>query len=467
MMADDMGMGDVGYYGLNDRGVTVLTPHLDNMSTNGLRLDRFYAQAPVCSPTRGSCLSGRHPFRYGIWQANQGSLRPEEIALPTILKEHAGYTSAHFGKWHLGALNTSPSYSASGMDFSPPSRHGFDEWFSVHHSVKTYDPYGTDGVPGGTSDAYTGDDNENNPYFTQNPDTNDWNGVEHTAPLFGDTSEYLVDRAIPFMSNAVTQGKPFLVCLWFHTPHKDLDASADDQALYAGDSDSEKRYYGAITAMDRQIGRVRTWLLTNGIADNTLLWFTCDNGETGGSSGPFRGAKRHLFEGGIRVPTVLEWPMKIASPRVTPMPASTSDYFYTCLDAAGIDYSDTRPRDGISLLPLIENRMDRRPGTLAFQSHGTSVIMNQEFKAMLVRTGAYSDGLAQSSGFPLDQWFLIDIVNDPYETTDVSATHPAALQALSEEYDAWNETCRDSYNGDDYGIPGYDPGGTYKENADL
>ena len=147
MMADDMGMGDVGYYGLNDRGVTVLTPHLDNMSTNGLRLDRFYAQAPVCSPTRGSCLSGRHPFRYGIWQANQGSLRPEEIALPTILKEHAGYTSAHFGKWHLGALNTSPSYSASGMDFSPPSRHGFDEWFSVHHSVKTYDPYGTDGVP--------------------------------------------------------------------------------------------------------------------------------------------------------------------------------------------------------------------------------------------------------------------------------------------------------------------------------
>jgi len=470
MMADDMGVGDVGYYGWNDNGNTVLTPNLDTMAATGLRFDRFYAQSPVCSPTRGSCISGRHAFRYGIWEANVGQLRGEEITLPEILKTHAGYTCGHFGKWHLGALNENPIYSSNGMGFSPPSLHGFDEWFSVHSAVKTYDPYGTDGLPGGTDDGYTGDDDDNNPYFTPNPDTNNLNGVEYTQPLRGDTSEIIMDRAIPFMESAVNQGKPFLSCIWFHTPHKDLDASPEDQALYPNGSDGEKKYYGSITAMDRQIGRLRAWLRDKGIEDNTLLWFTCDNGQTTGSSGPYLGAKRHLFEGGIRVPTVLEWPKKIPAHRTTDVLGSTSDYFLTHLDVAGIDYADPHLRDGFSLLPVIEGTLTSRPGAIGFQSHGMSVLMTQQYKAAYVRPGAYSDGLTEGLGYPLDEWLLFDMtLPDPYqiERTNIAAANAALVAGMAAEYESWNDSCRDSYYGADYDIPDYDPGKDYREDAGL
>lgn len=331
MMADDMGMGDVNYYAGTAFDSTqaglMKTPNLDAMAASGLRWDRFYSQSPVCSPTRASCLTGRHPFRIGIWQANKGGLRAEEITLPQILRDYGGYATGHFGKWHLGRFVTHTDWGqATGMDYAPPWERGFDENFSVMHAVVTYDPYGESGLPGGS---------DYNPYFTGNQ--------EYRDTLFGDTSKLMLDRAIPFMQSAIDDEKPFFVCLWFNSPHKVVDASADDRALFSEESENFQAYAGTIYAMDREIGRLRTWLAEQGIADNTLLWFTTDNGPTGqGSPGPFLGSKRTLYEGGIRVPTVMEWPAKVPTPRVVDAVACTSDYFHTCLDAAGIDYTDTR-----------------------------------------------------------------------------------------------------------------------------
>lgn len=116
IMADDLGIGDVGYTGFNQ---SIETSHLDAISKSGIRFDRFYSQSPVCSPTRGSCMTGRHPFRYGIFEANVGHLRPHEITLPQILKD-AGYATAHFGKWHLGALLPPELDNSSGMQDANP-----------------------------------------------------------------------------------------------------------------------------------------------------------------------------------------------------------------------------------------------------------------------------------------------------------------------------------------------------------
>jgi len=461
MMADDMGPGDVGYYGWNDTmSDPVLTPHLDTMASSGLRFDRFYAQSPVCSPTRGSCISGRHAFRYGIWEANQGGGRVEEITLMDVLKEHGGYVTGHFGKWHLGRMVEHDDWGQAGrMDYFTPAHAGFDEWFSVVHSVKTYDPYGPAGVddpfdPNGSKDV-----KDYNPYFH--------NGVEYTNTLFGDTSEIIMDRAIPFMDSAVNQGNPFLACIWFHTPHKDLDASAADQALYPSGSDGEKKYYGSITAMDRQIGRLRAWLRAKGIENNTLVWFTTDNGQTTGSSGPYLASKRHLYEGGIRVPTVLEWPDRVPTNRTTDFLASTSDYFLTHLDAAGIDYADPHPRDGISLISCIEGSMTARTNAIAFQSHSASVMMNQDYKAMKVRTGAYSDNFTLNQGYPLDEWLLFDMtLTNQYliERTNIASNNAAVVASLTAEYDLWNLSCSNSYHGVDYDDP-FTASGDYKGQA--
>jgi len=134
LMADDLGMGDVGYTGFNPY---VETPSLDAMARSGIRFDRFYSQSPVCSPTRGSVLTGRHPFRYGIFEANVGCLRGEETAIPELLSQE-GYRSGHFGKWHLGRIND--TCHVKKMCPADPFTFGYNYYFATHHSIATYNP---------------------------------------------------------------------------------------------------------------------------------------------------------------------------------------------------------------------------------------------------------------------------------------------------------------------------------------
>jgi len=415
-MSDDHGWGDVGYNG----HPVLKTPNLDRMSKQGLRFDRFYAGAPVCSPTRASCLTGRHPYRQGIPWANEGHLRDAEINLAEVLK-HEGYATGHFGKWHLGTLTKETVDARRGgrerwlNHYAPPWEHGFDECFSTESACPTYwregyyDKYGV---------RY-------------------WTGPEELVPeseLRGDDSRIVMDHALEFIDSSVRNDKPFLAGVWFHAPHTPVLSDSPDTDGY----DEHENYYGCISAMDEQMGRLRAELERLGAADNTMLWFCSDNGPIPpGRKGDLKGRKKSLHEGGVRVPGLLVWPEKIRKNRVVDMPCSTSDYFPTILEVLGIPLPDPdRPYDGISLLPLLEGRMSRRPQPIGFESQRQTALIDERYKIYSRNKGK--------------RYEMYDLVEDPGENTDISEQHPELFQSMIKTLEQWRESCRQSWKGADY-----------------
>jgi arylsulfatase A-like enzyme len=426
-MCDDLGWGDVGYHGTSS---PVKTPYLDAMAANGLQFGRFYAGAPVCSPTRGSAITGRHPYRYGIRHANVGRMKPEEITIAEALKP-LGYRTGHFGKWHMGTLTTQIKDSNRGgpkstKEYSPPWKNGFDVCYSTEAKVPTWDPMRE---PGTT--AFYGTH-----YWKQ-----DGSFVDPDSPeLKGDDSRVIMDNAVPFIRDAVKQQTPFLVVIWFHTPHKPIVAGPKHKAMYANLSEDKQAYYGCITAMDEQVGRLRKELRDLGVADNTLLWFTSDNGPengTPGTTGGFRARKRSLYEGGVRVPGLLEWPGRIKAHRTTQVPCVTSDYFPTVMEVLG--YTPTKavePVDGVSLVPLIDGKMDQRPVPIGFQSQKQRSLTDNRHKL-------YSGNNGKS-------YELYDLIDDPYEKNDIAAAHSAIVASLKKTLEEWIGSCQRSNAGNDY-----------------
>ena len=428
-MADDLGWGDPGFNG----NAIIKTPHLDSMAKAGLRFTRFYSGAPVCSPTRGSCLTGRHPYRYGIFFANAGHMRKQEITLAEALKTQ-GYTTGHFGKWHLGTLTIVEKDSNRGgpknaEHYSPPWENGFDVCFSTEAKVPTWNP-----MKKPESDE---------PYGTYY-----WkrDGTKAMENLDGDDSRVLMDRAVPFVRNAVSERKPFFAVVWFHAPHLPVVAGSKYRAMYSRYSKDEQHYYGCITALDEQMGRLRGELRALGVADNTMVWFCSDNGPEGkdgkqgrtrGSAGPFRGRKRSLFEGGVRVPGLLEWPARIEAGRVTDIPCSTCDYFPTALDVLGFRMKgQPEPVDGVSLLPLIDGEMTERPQPIGFESRNQVSLTDNRYKIY--------------SGDQGSTYMLFDLLEDPGETRDLAAEKPRIVKAMKTRLDTWRASCKDSLAGEDY-----------------
>ena len=242
-MTDDQGWGDVGYNG----HPVLRTPHLDQMAREGIRFDRFYAGAPVCSPTRGSCLTGRHPYRYGIPFANVGHLKREEITLADALKTQ-GYVTGHFGKWHLGTLTTKIKDGNRGgpdhpEEYAPPWDNGFDQCYTTESKVPTYWHEGV--------------------YETFG--THYWTGPDDMVPadeVLGDDSALMMDQALPFIREAVAAEQPFFTVIWFHTPHLPVVSAPPFTDGYTEHAD----YYGCITAMDEQVGRLRHALSELGVS---------------------------------------------------------------------------------------------------------------------------------------------------------------------------------------------------------
>jgi len=427
-MTDDQGWGDTGYNG----HPILKTPTLDAMARTGIRFDRWYSGAPVCSPTRGSAITGRHPYRYGIFFANVGHMRKQEITLAEALKTQ-GYVTGHFGKWHLGTLTTRIKDSNRGRPgdtrhYSPPWDNGFDVCFSTEAKVPTCDPM----LKPGTQQPY-------GTYY--------WDGPEHrvTDNLEGDDSRIIMDRAVPFIQKAAKAGKPFLAVIWFHTPHLPVVAGPKHRKLYADQPEGAQHYLGCITAMDEQMGRLRRELRSLGIAEDTMLWFCADNGPEGrkktptnGSAGPLRGRKRSLYEGGVRVPGLLEWPAKVTKPRVVTTPCSTCDYFPTVLDLLGFQMKgQPEPLDGVSLLPLIEGTMAERPRPIGFESSGQVALIGNRYKI-------YGKGKSP-------RYQLYDLLEDPGEKHDLAADKPEIVKQMATTLAAWRASCKDSLAGKDYG----------------
>jgi len=423
-MSDDQGWGDVGYNG----HPYLKTPHLDQMHREGITFTRFYSAAAMCSPTRGSCYTGRNPYRFGITFAMKGKLEEKEIPITTVLKKQ-GYRTGHFGKWHLGTLTKNKGDQKRWGAFSktplkyycPPWERDVDVCFVTESKVPTWDPL-LDPGNAKTKTAPTGKPYGND-YFV-GP------GKTVTDNMKGDDSRVIMDRVLPFIQQSVDNKKPFLAVVWFHTPHSPVVGGDTYKKMYGDRPENEQHYYACITALDEQVGRLRTELKRLGVADNTMLWFCSDNGPARqgsprhvGSAGHLSGYKLSINEGGIRVPGLLVWPDKIKKPFQIATPCVTSDYFPTILDALGIPLATDRDYDGESLLPLITQQTTQRHKPIGFlnKNANEAVWMAERYK--LIST-AKKDS-------------IYDIIKDPAEKTDLSNTVPNIKKKMKSELSQW------------------------------
>jgi len=366
IMADDLGWGDTGFNG----NEFIQTPNLDQMAEAGAVMTRFYSASPVCSPTRASCLTGRNPYRMAIPNANSGHMPKSETTIAEVLREN-GYATGHFGKWHLGTFTNEikdANRGKAGNDsyISIPTDNGFDRFFSTESKVPTWDPRKKPkkfDIEKGESLRYgwlARSDEESVEYGTRY-----WTGLNEEAkvPMTGDDTEIIMNEAMEFIVENVENDQKFFAVIWTHTPH--LPVVVDESSIkdYPNIPYEEQLYYGCITNLDSQMGRLWAQLKELDIKDNTIIFFCSDNGpeiNTPGSAGSFRGRKRDLYEGGLRVPAFCIWPEKIEAGTSIDFPSFTSDYYPTILEILDIENPHSNTLDGTSLLsPLSGGEKDR------------------------------------------------------------------------------------------------------------
>lgn len=401
VMADDQGWGQTSYY----NHPFLKTPHMDAMAANSLRFDRFYAGGPVCSPTRASVLSGRNHNRTGVW--NHGApFRLQEKTIAQALKNF-GYKTGHFGKWHLNGIR-GPGVPVLGEDVTSPGALGFETWLTVTN------------------------------FFDIDP-VMSRNGV--FEELKGDSSEVIVDEALKYMKT--NKDNSMLVVIWYGSPHEPFVASERDRADFKGMPDNVQHHYGEIVAMDRSLGTLRKGLRELDIADNTLLWYCSDNGGLPAFSpvavGGLRGHKTTIWEGGLRVPGIIEWPRIIKKSRIIQHPAGVVDIFPTVLDILGEDLSSMlKPHDGMSLLPIIHgDTSGKRPKAMGFHSDGRSAIVDNDFKLVIqnIQSGVFE---------------LYDLIKDPTETENILYDNPNKAAELIQKFTTFNASVEASIRGEDY-----------------
>jgi len=441
-MADDQGWGDMAYNG----HPVLKTPNFDAMAASALRFDRFYAAAPVCSPTRGSVMTGRHPNRFGCFKWGH-TLRPQEITIAEALKT-AGYVTGHFGKWHLGSVRKGSPVN--------PGASGFDEWFSA-------------------------------PNFFDNDPILSREGI--AVQTKGESSMVTVDAALEFIEKHSGGRQPFLAVVWFGSPHGPHQAIEEDRVVYNDQDKKLQHFYGEITGMDRAFGKLRKGLRTLGIDKNTILWYCSDNGglpKVGTTGG--RGNKGNIYEGGLRVPAILEWPVRISNPRATEVPCNTSDIYPTLLEITGVRMKNQPPLDGTSLVALIENKMKTRPKPMGFWDHPTRGISTPSKKWMSELLEVQKAGKESSETFrlrldagkitmqyPEDSfpghaaWLdwpwklhriqdkkgkvkleLYNLAEDPAEQKDLVTQDTDRVSSMKFQLEAWLTSVVRSLNGKDY-----------------
>ena len=437
VMTDDQGWGDVEFAqelspnptNPGDRTFPghprLKTPELAAMAQAGLQCDRFYSACAVCSPTRGSFVTGRHHRRLGIEHANSSHLFNRELTIAEVASS-IGYETGHFGKWHLGTMdksvhpidrNRGGTSRATGVsEFSTPWNNAYDTTFATESKTNTFNP--TDLSP--TTHYWTG--------FEQFLETTD-------PELDGDDSRIVMDRVVPFIESSVTEGTPFMATIWFHTPHKPyniLDV-ATLQEFYSSSeinqlSNNQRNYYAALTAMDKQMGRLRAELRRLGIENDTILLFTSDNGpengvpevagnssSTGIASGNLRGRKRDLYEGGVRVPT--EWPSQISPNTSTHALGGVIDLLPTLMDVWELQLPDDRPLDGESYLAVLKGEPWQRTNSMKFD-------YNFDAQRSIISADGQFKAIRNSRNGP---WELFDLIADPKESTNLASSNSAKL----------------------------------------
>jgi arylsulfatase A-like enzyme len=301
---------------------------------------------------------------------------------------------------------------------------GFDEWVSADNFFDLDPVLGRNGVP---------------------------------EKFHGDRSDITTDEALKFIRRQAGAGKSFLAVVWFGSPHVPHQALPADKAAYRALPEKEQNYYGEITAVDRSVGRLRAALRELRVADNTLLWYCSDNGGHEGpkSTGNLRGQKGTLWEGGLRVPGLVEWPARIPTPFVSETPCSTLDIYPTVLEATGaVAQKQIQPLDGLSLVPLFERKTESRGKPLPFCAHGRNrsshaALLDWPYK-LHTNPAAGRAKKGKKGGDALPAVLLYDVAKDPQETTDLAAQQPERVAKMTAALEAWKTSVEKSLAGADY-----------------
>ncbi len=406
ILADDLGYADLGCTGAVDaQGHPADTsPHLDRLAREGLVFTRGYANSAVCSPTRFALITGRWQYRLrGAAEEPLPTLRgdkvlglpPEHPTLPSLLRQ-AGYRTALVGKWHLG-----------GPPECGPRLSGYDEFFGFH---------------AGGADYFAHCDPRGRPDLWEN---------ETPVTRDGYLTDLFSQRAVDFIDRQDAD-RPFLLSLHYNAPHwpwLSRDDRAESQRLQGQgrhvDGGSLETYQRMVHHMDEGIGQVMQALERRGLADDTLIVFTSDNGgERFSNNWPFVGQKMDLLEGGIRVPLIARWPARIAAGGRSDTPVITMDWTRTFVEAAGTAADPAHPFDGESLLPLFADPAwnPGRPLFWRMKHRAQRAMIDGDWKYLEM------DG----------HRYLFNVTQDPRERANLRDRQPHRLQAMMERWRAWD-----------------------------
>lgn len=398
-LTDDLGWGDLACYGHPE----IKTPHLDHFATEGVRFTQCYSACGVCSPSRAAILTGRTPYRNGVFRwipaGSKIHLPTSEITIAELLKAK-GYDTCHAGKWHLNGKFNSP-------DQPQPDDHGFDHWLATQNNASPHH---------------------------MNPVNYVRNG-EALGRMEGASAVLASDEAIGWLAAREDKETPFFITVWTHEPHLPIESAPEYMAPYAHLDDANLRqHHGNITQLDAAFGRLMAAIDKQGYRDNTFVIFTSDNGPEGngnngrtrGSTGGLRERKRSDFEGGIRVPGIVRYPDGFAASNIKPgsesaIPVIGSDIFATACELADILLPDDRIIDGTSLLPALSGQTLTRSQPLYWRTHISSPDC---------RVALRVDDWKIVGDSTLTNFLLFDLGADPQEKNNLASSEPEVFERM-------------------------------------
>lgn len=421
VMTDDQGYWDTGATG----NPHIDTPNMDRIAADGVQLNRYYA-APVCAPTRAGMMTGRYCLRTGLYNTRFGgdTLGKEEITVAQLLSK-AGYRTGLFGKWHLGKY----------AGYQPQQR-GFDEFFGHYH---------------GHIERY------------EFPDQVYHNGRRVTAR--GYVSDLFTDASIDFMEQSHRLNSPFFCALMFNAPHSPwlLDTShygqPDGDKLLAKYLDRglplrEARIYALIERVDQNLGRMLKKLDEWGVADDTLVVFTSDNGGVSKFwKGGMNGQKASVYEGGVLAPCFVRWPGKIPSGKIMAAQTSHVDWLPTFCELADVPVPDDREIDGKSLVAMLRSGRAEQHHRYVYHTWDRHT-PNPDFRWGISESRWKLLGQFGSTARPdPSKWRLFDLKNDPGETKNLLKQHPEIVSRLRTEFVRWFDDVTDGIDYSPIPIP--------------
>ncbi|MEQ8433655.1 MAG: sulfatase-like hydrolase/transferase [Oceanicaulis sp.] len=443
ILVDDLGINDISAFGGGIAGGLLQTPNIDAIAANGAVFENGYSGNATCAPSRAAIMTGRFATRFGfeftpapvafhrllgsfdyspreaifhddrldqVIPLEEQGLPPSEITMAEMLQAE-DYQTLFIGKWHLGAAEP----------FQPQNQ-GFDEWVGFYPGAALF-------LPVDDPDAVNlrQDFDPIDPFLWANLNyAVRWNGSERFPPR-GYMTDYFADQAVAAIE--ANAERPFFMYLALNAPHTPIQAHRADVEVLSFIEDERLRVYAAmVLAVDRAVGRVRAALEAQGIADNTIVVFSSDNGAPGyigfpDLNAPYRGWKANFFEGGIRVPMLVEWPDRIAAGARVSAPAAHVDLFATAAAASGAALPADRVIDGVDLVALSQAESPA-PRALFWRSGHYRVLLDDGWKL-------------QVSEHPPRTW-LFDLNTDPTEQTDLFDIEPARAAAMGAQLDAIN-----------------------------